>query len=259
MHRAQYLDLLPAYSIGALDGDELRQLEEHLAAGCEECERQLALWRRDVEALASSVPAVEPSDAVRRAVVGRVEGRATGADGAATFWRLAAVIAVGVLGALAWLHLDLRGRVESLAIERQVTVERLAALESDLGSARNELARLRRVSGIVASPGKRLVALASLEQPAGGAFGQALVDPVGRQAVFYAYGLRPTEQGKTYQLWYIAAGEPVSAGTFEVDSEGQAMIVVEEIVPPETIDAWAVTVEPQGGVPQPTGPMVLKS
>lgn len=257
-HEARYLDLLPAYSLGALDGEDLLALEQHLAAGCEVCESQLALWRRDVEELAAGVPPIEPSETTRRSILRRIGRRSARADGAASFWRAAAAVAVLALGVLAWLHLDLRSRVETLGAERQATSERLAAIESDLGAARGELARLRRISGIVASPGKRLVALASLDEPAGGAFGQALVDPVGRQAVFYAYGLRPTEAGKTYQLWYIAEGEPVSAGIFEVDSEGRAMIVVEELAPPERIDAWAVTVEPAGGVPQPTGPMVLE-
>ena len=32
-HSARYDELLPAYALGALDGEELRELEEHIAAG----------------------------------------------------------------------------------------------------------------------------------------------------------------------------------------------------------------------------------
>ncbi len=171
--------------------------------------------------------------------------------------RLAVAAALGALLIGGWLHLGLRRQVDELAQERIVAAERQERFETELVSTRSELARLRLIGGIAASPQKRLVALTGLVEP-GEAFGQALVDPVGRRAIFYAYGLRPTEEGKTYQLWFITDGTPVSAGIFEVDSQGRAMVLVEEVAPVESIDAWAVTIEPAGGVPQPTGTMVLK-
>ena len=48
-HAPRFDDLLPAYALGALDGDELRELEAHLATGCPTCEgerRRLAAERR---------------------------------------------------------------------------------------------------------------------------------------------------------------------------------------------------------------------
>jgi anti-sigma-K factor RskA len=84
------------------------------------------------------------------------------------------------------------------------------------------------------------------------------VNPRSREALFYAFGLSPLPQDKTYQLWYIAAGKPVSAGTFAVDPRGTASLRVDRVGDPRSIQAWAVTVEPRGGVPQPTGAMVLK-
>jgi len=61
IHTPRIEELLPAYALGALEGEELRELEEHLAGGCEECGRQLALWQGDLEELAAAVP---PSIAV---------------------------------------------------------------------------------------------------------------------------------------------------------------------------------------------------
>ena len=52
-HSARFEELLPAYALGALDADDLREMEEHLA-GCSECSGQLALWDQDLEALAAS-------------------------------------------------------------------------------------------------------------------------------------------------------------------------------------------------------------
>lgn len=255
-HDPRYVELLPAYAIGALDGDELGQLEAHLESGCAECERELLAWQRDVEELAASAPPVVPSETTRARVLQQATKRQKLPDGGRPL-RLALAAALGGLLLGGWLLLDLRREVAKLGSDRSAAAERLERLESELGATRSELSRLRLVGGIAASPQTRLVALAGLVEP-GEAFGQALVDPVGHRAVFYAYGLRPTEEGKTYQLWFISDGAPVSAGIFAVDAHGRAMVLVEDVAPVETIDAWAVTVEPAGGVPQPTGTMVLK-
>ena len=77
-HTPRIEELLPAYALGALEGEELRELEEHLAGGCDECRRQLDLWRGDLEELAATVPPVEPSE-ITRARVLRLAGGAPGA------------------------------------------------------------------------------------------------------------------------------------------------------------------------------------
>lgn len=64
-HDPRLSDLLPAYALGALDGEELRELERHLRGGCLECGADLARWRRQVDLLAASVPPVQPSGATR--------------------------------------------------------------------------------------------------------------------------------------------------------------------------------------------------
>lgn len=252
-HDHRYLEMLPAYALGALDAEELRELQAHLSTDCVVCEAELAARRADVEQLAASLPAVEPSETTRRRVLQRVEESIPSRRAS---YRIAAVLAVGLL-ALGWLYVQLKGEVEQLALARNQDAARLAALQSDLAETRSELERLQLADGIVASPSRAFVTLAGLGQ-AGEAFGQAFVEPNERRAVFYAYGLRPTEEGRTYQLWFISNGTPVSAGLFQVDERGRAMLLVEDVAPVESIEAWAVTVEPEGGVPQPTGPMVLK-
>ncbi|PYQ67138.1 MAG: hypothetical protein DMF53_02270, partial [Acidobacteria bacterium] len=74
-HTPRLEELLPAYALGALDGDDLHELEAHWVSGCEECRRQLALWQGDLEALAAEVAPVQPSD-VARARVLRLAGGA---------------------------------------------------------------------------------------------------------------------------------------------------------------------------------------
>jgi anti-sigma-K factor RskA len=100
------------------------------------------------------------------------------------------------------------------------------------------------------------VALAALKAPPG-AQGYAFVDPRSQKAVFVAANLPQLAADRTYELWFIAGGKPVPAGTFGVDANGRSGTVTVSGVA-DRVQAWAVTVEPRGGVPQPTGTMVLK-
>ncbi len=75
--------------------------------------------------------------------------------------------------------------------------------------------------------------------------------------VLMASGLPMSPPGKTYQLWAIAAGKPVSAGIFTVDQSGTATLQVKPPPAVNSVDMFAVTLEPAGGLPQPSGEMYL--
>ncbi len=101
------------------------------------------------------------------------------------------------------------------------------------------------------------IVLAGLE-PAPSATGATFYRPSSNEALFYAFGLPQLERGNSYQLWFIADGKPVSAGTFDIDRNGEASLIVADLPPTTNIDLWAVTREPLGGSPQPTGPMLIR-
>ena len=70
--------------------------------------------------------------------------------------------------------------------------------------------------------------------------------------------LLPTlDTEKDYQLWSIADGPPDDAGVFRATAGGEATHVVDRVRSLDKITTWAVTIEPAGGVPQPTGDMIL--
>jgi anti-sigma-K factor RskA len=280
LHDPSFDELLPSYALGALDGDELRLVEEHLAEGCPECQRQLALLDGDLEALAAGLTAVAPSDVVRARVVRTVqagqsepgaetvpapaarvesrpvdEGRRAVASSKTPWLALAASLLL--LAAAGWGWLSARGAAARLGAERDRLASQAAELDRRLSEARAEQVRLERAMQVLSAPGMKPVLLAGLEG-APRAEGRTFVDPTARRAVFVATNLPQPEAGKTYQLWFIGAGGPVSAGVFEVDAAGRASLEVDDVAPVEEIAAWAVTVEPDGGLPQPSGPMVLK-
>jgi anti-sigma-K factor RskA len=260
-HSARFEELLPAYALGALDGDDLRELEEHLAGGCAECRRQLDLWNRDLEALADSVTPVEPSETTRARVLRMAAGAAAVSPPSPRRlprWlplAAAALLAVAVWGVAGQIRL--RGELERLTGERDRLARQVTVLDREVTLARAEAQRATQALQVLAAPGVQSVILAGLG-PAPQAAGHTYVNPRQRDALFYAFDLPALPREKTYQLWYIAGGKPVSAGTFAVDERGTASVRVERVPDVGSIQAWAVTVEPAGGVPQPTGDMVLK-
>lgn len=254
-HSTRIEEMLPSYALGALDGDDLRELEAHLAAGCPECRRQLDLWSRDLEEIAEAVTPVEPSE-VTRARVLRISGGSR--PRRLPRWVYPAIAALLLLclwsGTRQW---RLRGEVRSLAAERDRLERRATELDREARLAREEARRAEQALQVLAAPGVRTVVLAGLT-PAPRSNGRTYVNPQTGDALFYAFELPALPQDKTYQLWFIADGKPVSAGTFSVNEHGTGSLRVGRITDVPAIQAWAVTVEPQGGVPQPTGEMVLK-
>ncbi len=59
----------------------------------------------------------------------------------------------------------------------------------------------------------------------------------------------PVPEDKIYQVWVIENDVPKPSGVFE-SSDGSVAAVVEHSL--DNADAVAVTVEPEGGSPQPT-------
>lgn len=246
-HTSRHDALLPAYALGALDGEELREIEAHLASGCAECSRQLALWQGDLEELAASVPPVAPSPETRQRIL-----RLARRERPARWLQIAAAALLAFALGAAWRQ----ARLGPLVSEVELLRAEKGSLEQEVAQARAETARMTATLAILAQPGARSVALAGLPA-APGAVGHTFVDPGHRRALFWAFHLPPPSAGKTYQLWWIGDSGAVSAGTFPVNAAGEGLLEV-GVERPDAIRAWAVTVEPAGGVPQPTGAMVLK-
>jgi hypothetical protein len=172
---------------------------------------------------------------------------------------LAASLAALALALSAWLNgAQSRGRLDAMRAERDQLELQVATLEAELDATGKRLDQLTSAVRAVTFPGRNPIVLAGVGTTPR-ASGAAFYHPVAGEAIFYAYGLPALTSERTYQLWYILASGPVSAGIFRVDERGEATVTVEEVAEPASIVAWAVTVEPAGGVAQPTGPMVVKS
>jgi len=87
-----------------------------------------------------------------------------------------------------------------------------------------------------------------------GASGSVLVTP-GGQATLVVKNLQPPPAGKTYEAWVIQGNDPRPAGTFS--GGGPVAFVLTRKVPDGAI--IAVTLEPAGGVDQPTTDPLFRS
>ena len=286
----RFTELAVDYALGLIEGEELEDFERHLAAGCAACERELASMDATGDALAYSVPFVPAPEHLRDRVLAAVEAdlassaagsvpgsmeappagqpiyrgqptvaptyepspaawppRAPAPPEAKLPWWAKLAPAVAFAGVLA------SAVSGTMAFRAQ---SQLALVRADLERVQAENQSLSRVMDVVRSSNLRVIALGG--QPAAPASqGRVLWSPETKEAVLYAYGLPAPPAGKDYQLWVIEGATPRSEGVFPVDAQGRATHVLPELPAAAGVGAFAVTLEPAGGVPAPTGAMYL--
>ena len=91
------------------------------------------------------------------------------------------------------------------------------------------------------------------------AHGQLIADPKEESAVLIISGLPKLEVNKTYQVWLGSGGTMVSAGLLSIDANGQGVVVVTSNESIGSFNKLGISVEPEGGSPQPTGDIVVLS
>jgi len=71
------------------------------------------------------------------------------------------------------------------------------------------------------------------------------------------YTMPPPKPGKTYQVWLVTKDKKISAGTFQPDASGHAFMQAKYALDRNALMAVAITEEPMGGMPAPTGQIVV--
>ncbi len=166
------------------------------------------------------------------------------------FWALgvaASFMLAAAFGALWWAtRADLAAtrenaaRLEALLAEK----ERAAALASqEVAWLKDPRVQVALLKGLEANPAARA---------------KLLWNPGTKQGILWVSGLPPLPLEKSYELWAFVGDQPVPAGTFDAKADGSTVIPISK---QESFDdkpvKFAVSVEPKGGVPAPTGAIVL--
>jgi len=254
----EFADAIAAYALNALDAPEARALETHLAT-CAECRAELAELRRAVNGIGLSSIAEEPPARVRAAVMNNARGhQSTGGtrapanprtgNAAIVPWMLAAA-SIALVAATGFYAMMQRQQTATALAGKAAADARVSSLQRQINGLSERLA-------VLSAPDAVQIKLAG-QPDAPGATASVVMSPT-KGMVLTALNLPQLAVGKIYQLWVVTKSGPVSIGTFEVAADGSVTGTM-PITAAAKLDpvAVAVTIEPAGGVPSPTGPKVL--
>jgi len=246
------------YALGALDGQEKQVLEAHLLV-CPACQKELSRAKQRVLRLGLAAPAMAPRPQVKLALMEKVKAKRA-ATGARVFemkppkkrWGLRFSFGFAIATAvLAFATFEL----VKIDWERGKQIKELQAqLNVAQAKAKLDAQAMEAMASVTAAPDSTMI---TLLQQAGGPPGQAHVVYNARMGLaVYSGQIVPAPADKSYQLWLVpSSGAPVDAGLVEPNQENGAVVV--HLTPGLVAKAFAVTMEPAGGRPQPTGPKVL--
>ena len=279
MSCGEFKDNVAAYVLGLLEPGERAAFEVHLdeLTAHDGCREALAEAYETTALLGAALPTMQPRAQVWQAIereIGATPAAGSNVRESTTrpaaarpersgrrrelvAWTLA--IAAGILAFV--FGMEYRIGQRTLA-DREHELDLASATDRDkaicmreLATARVSLREKEAALSLIGSPGTQLVQLAA--QGAEPYHASALLNPAEKSAMILTTALTPL-QGKDYQLWLIRGGEKISAGVLRTDPSGATLArISDEVLAGGRPDAFAVTIEPQGGMPQPTGPIIL--
>lgn len=232
-----YIELIPAYAIGAADPEERDAVDAHLRR-CTECRALVEEYRALGEDLAFAEPLAPATRGLTEDLRKRIHGKSDRprlAGWLGFLRRPALVLGTVALALFVLTNLYWAGRVTRL--ENQAS----------------QFAALAQAPGIT---------LKASDAEAGryegrSADGVVYVQPGSNLALLCVYALPQLGPDKTYQAWLVGDGQRVSAGTFAVNRDGYGVLVIDSGRPVSDYQQLGITVEPSGGSPAPTTPRIM--
>ena len=261
--------MLDEYALGQLSQDERRTVETHVRE-CDTCAADLRELVVVMEGLAHSLDPVTPPPALKQRVMSSlasqpqepartvVEPNAVATPpkgvkirrGVHPGWLAAAAVVILGLG-VALYSVDATRRL--LIDDVQEAQAAVADLQRrlDLNAEQADLA-----VSILTATDMQPVAMSGKEN-ATGSTARAYWSPT-RGLLIVANDLPMPPPGRIYQVWVIGGGTPFSAGLLGEQGVGRGMLIAP---PPRGVAPGAVTVavtdEPPGGLPAPSGSIRL--
>lgn len=272
--KEQFEELSAAYALGALDEEEKSIFEEAMAAGGEEYQK---IFRESMGVsymINTGIKKVSPAPLIKAKLLKKIHRSGkTSFSFSLFFEQLALTLGFGnpKYGlVVSFLLLVVIGEVGTYSYflyhELDQTEQEIASYESKIQeqqlrliSLTSDLQLKAEILNVLQSPKIEMVQMNGQEaNPAG--YGKIMWDPVRKVAILQVSKLPAVPADKDYQLWFLDKDQkPFSAGVFSIAEKNENYFRVSEIPLPEKkdISAFAVTIEPKGGVTQPTGAKYL--
>jgi anti-sigma-K factor RskA len=249
------------YVLEALTPEERLEFEALLAQDAD-LQLLVASLRATRDALAGAVPPVAPPAYLKQRILAELDGReekivalpvkkpATDFLGFWFPWALTAAAAVICVN----LYMD-KGDLKEQVRRQSNRIEELDqmadALRATTNSLQQTVAGLQEVTKVA---DLRIALLSSLLTDSPKAVAVSLWDNQQQSGIFIVQNLKPLPPDRDYQLWVIDPKYlvPVSAGVFQVDSQGNVRISFKADKTIAQANKFAVTLESKGGAPTPT-------
>ena len=243
------LHALNADDPDALEPVERESIRRHLNNGCPTCSAALAEAEATLAQIPQSLPMQTPSPQVRDRLMQRVlaskssQPRAAGAFDASNPWRMLTALAACLLIGFAATYYFVKPNYE----------KQIAARDARIAQLNQQSVIDQQMVDMLRAENLQLVSLEKLE-PQPKAKGRVIYDRDRSKWHVTVFDMSPPPAGRCYELWFIKPDESkIAAGTFMVDAKGHATMMVDVPKDIGPIAVAAITDEPMGGVPQPTG------
>lgn len=243
-------ELGPLYALGALDMETAQRVEDFLRHATKDQQSEITEWREVSALLPLGLPQVQAPSFLRERLITRIA-----ADGIS-----ANSLQHGVSAKVLQFQPQPRAQKQTprwLAIAAAIllglTTAFLAWKNSRLSSQLN-LAE-GQVKEFLSSD-TQIISLAGVEAPQANA--KVVWNKKSHKWKVYVHNLPVLSDNQDYQLWYVTKDAKINAKVFSPNAQGNAELDIS--LPPEAIQglaATAVTLEPKGGSPQPTGKFYL--
>ncbi len=263
MDKDRLKELAAGYSLGALSESDHKAFDQLLRAGDEEALEALSEMMVVAEQLPSLADPVPPPPALKSRILNEINADQAPArqnvtemptaqpiEGASRTW-LWALAAAALILACGWaLHVrSLQQQVDMLAAQNEINAGQIEQLRQELA---------RREQTILTMSGDNTTVIAMAPQAVDpDARGQLFFDADRNRAVFFSSGLPDIDENKVYQMWMLRGAEAISAGLIAEEKDGEFSIEFDTLPDDDGLTAFAVSLEPQGGVPSPTGDIYL--
>ena len=245
MDHEKYEDLIALEALEALDDAGRRELEQHLPT-CAACRAARDETREAAALIGLASEPVTPPAHVRSRVMREIRP----APAARQWWLPAAAVFLLVVAGISQLQV----RKTRKDLER--TSASVAELTRQNLEARQREAELeRKIDALTTAKAFVLTG----QEIAPSATARVFVNERERTALVFFQNLPSSPDDKSYQLWVIRADQPApqSVGVFQVGPDGRATLGLTNLPVETEIKAFALTLEPRGGVPSPTGAKYL--
>jgi hypothetical protein len=248
----QVQELIDAYALGAVTGDEAKAIEEHVA-GCITCWEELQAAQRTAGLVALSVPLQDVPERVgERIMAEAAKSVPRKSEGSFLPGFLSSInfgrASTGIFGTAA-------AGLLAFAVFTQMQVQ---DLNDDKNELEDDVANTQRIVRVATAPDVQAVSLVSPQrgpgpipsgEPPTGDYRWSQEEGVG---VLFCRNLPDLAEDEVFQAWYTTEAEPVPAGTFESE-DGECEYILRPMLSEVRPMGVGVSREKEPGSSKPTG------